>query len=64
SLVPVPAITDAGHAAFAAALPGVRAFNSPESLGITPDQLQVLDELLHTVLRSVDAAPGPARDGR
>lgn len=47
------AITDAGREVMAAALPGVRAFNSPESLGLTPTQLATLDELLHTVLRFV-----------
>ena len=47
------AITDAGHAAFAVAMPGVRTFNAPESLGLTAEQHRMLDELLQTVLRAV-----------
>lgn len=45
------ALTDAGRAAMAAALPGVREFNA--SLGLDGDQLAVLDDLLHTVLRTL-----------
>lgn len=46
-------ITDEGRALMVAALPGVRAFNSPESLGLTVEQLHDLGGLLHTVLEAV-----------
>ncbi|WP_300013045.1 MarR family winged helix-turn-helix transcriptional regulator [Pseudonocardia sp.] len=49
-------ITDEGRAVMAAALPGVRAFNAPGSLGLTAEQLRELDELLHIVLRTVGDA--------
>lgn len=44
-------ITDAGREAMAAALPGVREFNA--ALGLDTGQLGMLDDLLHTVLRTL-----------
>lgn len=45
------ALTDAGREVMAAALPGVQEFNA--SLGLDPTQLGTLDDLLHTILRSL-----------
>ncbi|GAA3226029.1 hypothetical protein GCM10017691_15280 [Pseudonocardia petroleophila] len=45
------AITDAGRELVAAALPGVRRFEA--GLGLDPGQLRTLDDLLHTVLRTL-----------
>jgi DNA-binding MarR family transcriptional regulator len=47
-------ITTAGRALYEAALPGVAAFHRPESTGLSPEQLAVLEELLRTVLRRMD----------
>lgn len=47
------ALTDAGHDVLAAAMPGVAAFNAPETLGLTAEQAVVLDDLLRTVLRAL-----------
>jgi DNA-binding MarR family transcriptional regulator len=43
-------ITDAGREVLAAAWPGVLAFNTPDSLGLTPDEHATLDRLLRRVL--------------
>lgn len=53
------AITDAGHAAYAAAMPGVRTFNAPESLGLTVEQHRTFDDLLNIVLRTVGSRERP-----
>lgn len=45
------ALTDAGREVMASALPGVRAFTA--GLGLDADQLRVLDDLLHTILRTL-----------
>jgi DNA-binding MarR family transcriptional regulator len=46
-------ITDAGRDVLAAALPGARSFNAPESLGLTAAQHATLEELLRIVLRTI-----------
>ena len=46
-------ITDAGRAALAAAWPGVRDFNAPESLGLTDTEARELDRLLNRVMQTL-----------
>lgn len=46
-------ITDDGRDVLAAALPGVREFHAPESLGLDVQQLATLDELLDVVLHTL-----------
>ncbi len=46
-------ITEAGHAALAAAWPGVRAFNEPEALGLTLAETRELDRLLRLVMQTL-----------
>lgn len=50
-------ITDAGSAVLAAALPCVRAFHSPSSLGLDATEQATLDRLLHTVLSTLGSQP-------
>ena len=57
-------ITDAGRAALAAAWPGVRAFNAPESLGLTDSEARELDRLLSLVTQALSTEPRRATSAR
>ena len=48
------ALTDAGRAAVARAWPSVRAFNSAATLGLSPAQSAMLDEILDRVRRTME----------
>lgn len=49
-------VTDAGRAALDRATPLIQAMNSPEALGLTPEQDTTLNALLHQVLKSVSGS--------
>ena len=51
-------VTDAGLAALNRATPLVQAMNTPEALGLTPQENKTLNELLHKVLESTRAEQG------
>jgi DNA-binding MarR family transcriptional regulator len=51
-------ITDRGREVLAAALPRVRAFNDPATLGLTAEQAHTLNSLLHTVCGALSDPPG------
>ena len=50
------ALTDAGREHLARTWPAVRAFNAPSSLGLTPAQTAMLEELLDHVRAAMESA--------
>ncbi|MFC8358617.1 MarR family winged helix-turn-helix transcriptional regulator [Streptomyces griseorubiginosus] len=52
----IVSITDAGRALLDVAIPRLIAFNSPESLGLTEDEQETLNRLLHKMNASFSAA--------